>query len=64
MFKDFLEEGDEDMRFIMLEDRDDRVLIEAICDMPFPPQNCFPKSLMTLAPEQDIKPKPHEPRLR
>lgn len=55
MFKDVLEEGDEELRFIFIEDRGDAVLVEAIIDLPFPPQNSFPKSDMILAPDQSLK---------
>lgn len=55
MFREFLEEGDEEARFIVIEDRDTRVLVEEICDLPFPPQRTFQKNEITLAPEQDLE---------
>jgi hypothetical protein len=30
--------------FTVIEDRGDRLLVEAICNMPLKPQNCFAKS--------------------
>lgn len=55
MFREFLEKGDEQARFIVIEDRDTRILVEEICDLAFAPQRAFQKSEVTLAPEQDLR---------
>ncbi len=34
------EPGEEDLRFRLVEDNGDRVLIELICDLPIPPREC------------------------
>ena len=35
--------GEEDARFVLVEDNGDRVLIELICDLPIHPRECVPK---------------------
>ena len=34
---------EENMRFILVEDNGDRVLIELICNLPIPPRECVAK---------------------
>jgi hypothetical protein len=43
-FKEILEQGDEELRFIVLEDKGDRVLVQAVVDLPFPPTYTYLKS--------------------
>lgn len=64
MFRSFMERGDEEARFIVVEDREERVLVEEICDLPFPPQRAFVKGDIVLAPEedQDLKQRGSRPR--
>jgi hypothetical protein len=61
MFTTFMEEGDEEARFIVIEDRDSRILVEEICDLPFAPQRVFQKDEITLALEQDLKQRGQRP---
>lgn len=63
MFTEFLEEGDEEVRFVVIEDREDRVLVEEICDLELPPQRSLPKADLELAPDQTIRQKPKSPLL-
>ena len=35
--------GEEDLRFVLIEDNGDRVLIELVCDEPIPPRECVAK---------------------
>ncbi|MCZ7861514.1 hypothetical protein O9X98_08890 [Agrobacterium salinitolerans] len=64
MFREFLEEGDEEARFVVIEDRDTRILVEEICDLPLPPQRSFEKSEVVLAPDQTVQQKPRAPLFR
>ena len=40
-------QDEEDMRFLLVEDNGDRVLIELICDLPIPPRECVAKDEIT-----------------
>lgn len=43
------EQGEEDLRFKVLEDNGDRLVVEMICDWYIKPTHCFPKSEYVLA---------------
>jgi hypothetical protein len=42
--------GEENIRFQLVEDNGDRVLIELICDLPIPPRECVASDEVVLVP--------------
>ena len=47
-FAELIEEGDGEARFIVIESRGDRVLVEAICSMSIKPQYNFRRSELVI----------------
>jgi hypothetical protein len=43
--------GDEECRFIVIEDNDDRLMIMLICDLPIPPLYVVPRCELTCCDE-------------
>ncbi len=47
-------EGEEDLRFYLIENRGDRVEIVLVCDLPFPPVEVLP--IHEITTEEDNQP--------
>ncbi len=43
-FREIVDPGDEDSRFVVVEDNGDRLMIRFICNLPIPPIQVVPRS--------------------
>ena len=50
--------GEAELRFLLVEDNGDRVLIQHLCDLPIPPRECVAKDEVAVVLELDGKQSP------